>query len=244
MRATEFEFRYRFFLISAIYVLGFSCYAFDRVNTGVAVTRLLLGHPIQLDLGHDRTVLQLVFGFGALLAFAAAAIRTWAAAYLKSEVVHDLSLHGEALVADGPFRHARNPLYLGGLLLGAGMGFLASRTGWVVIVVLLYVFQMRLIRREEALLRESQGDSYARYCAAVPQRWPALRPRVAAGKIEPQWKQAFLGESFMWAFALGTALYAATLSPKVFYGMIYVVLLGYAIYVFGLRRWRKRRLEK
>jgi protein-S-isoprenylcysteine O-methyltransferase Ste14 len=243
MRASDFEFRYRFFLIGAIYLLGFSCYAFDHVNTGVAITRLLLGHPIQLNLGHDQTILQLVFGFGALLAFAAAALRTWAAAYLKSEVVHDLDLRSEALVADGPFRYVRNPLYLGGLLLGAGMGFLASRTGWVVIVVLLYLFQMRLIWREEAQLRASQGEAYAAYCSAVPQFWPALRPRLPAGGVAPRWKQAFLGESFMWVFAAAVAAYAATLNQFFFYGIIDVVLVGYVIFVFGYRRRQRRSLK-
>ena len=49
-------------------------------------------------------------------------LRTWAAAYLHSDVVHDLKLHSEKLVADGPYRFMRNPLYLGSLMLTIGIG--------------------------------------------------------------------------------------------------------------------------
>jgi hypothetical protein len=53
------------------------------------------------------------------------------AAYLRTEIVHDTAQHSEALVADGPFRYTRNPLYLASLLMAAGIGVLASRSGFV-----------------------------------------------------------------------------------------------------------------
>ena len=56
---------------------------------------------------------RIVILFGSLLVFLAAGLRTWGAAYLRTEVVHDTAQHSEALVADGPFRYTRNPLYLG-----------------------------------------------------------------------------------------------------------------------------------
>jgi hypothetical protein len=42
-RATEFEFRYRFWIISGIFYLGFGCYIWDRMNVSVAVARMILG---------------------------------------------------------------------------------------------------------------------------------------------------------------------------------------------------------
>ncbi len=130
MRATELEFRYRFFVITAIYFLGFGCYAVDHVNAGVAIAHWLSGAAAPITGPRSALLLKLIFGVGALLAIAAAVVRTWAAAYLKSDVVHDLDLHSDALVADGPFRYVRNPLYVGGVLLGIGMGLMASRVGW------------------------------------------------------------------------------------------------------------------
>ena len=120
MRASEFEFRYRFWLIALVYSAGFWCYTIDHVNAGEAMAQRIASHALRIA---DRSVLRLVFDCGALVVILAALIRTWAAAYLRSEVVHDSNLHDEALVADGPYRHVRNPLYLGGVLLAIGFGF-------------------------------------------------------------------------------------------------------------------------
>jgi protein-S-isoprenylcysteine O-methyltransferase Ste14 len=238
MRATEFEFRYRFWVMGLIFWVSFACYSFDHVNAGVAFTRWLVGGRVDPHSPQFLFVLRSVFAFGAVLAIAAAAIRTWGAAYLKSAVVHDLDLHNEMLVADGPFRWTRNPLYLGGVLLGAGIGFMASRLGWFVLVILIYVFYMRLIAREESELRKTQGASYAAYCARVPRFWPALTPRVASGGMKPRWKQAFAGEFFLWAAAVAMVIFAVTLNQRITYSIIGVALLAYAVYVFGFRRRR------
>ena len=63
-----------------------------------------------------------MFASGAALVFVAALLRTWATAYLRTEIVHDAPQHAEALVADGPYRYVRNPLYLANLPLIAGVG--------------------------------------------------------------------------------------------------------------------------
>ena len=118
MKATEFEFRHRAFLNLVQIWLAFQVYVLDRTNI---IWWFCLWNRLP---GADRA--RLVFSFAALLIGAAAAIRTWAAAYLGSEVVHDQTLHTERLVADGPYRHVRNPLYFGSLLLSIGLGFLAS----------------------------------------------------------------------------------------------------------------------
>lgn len=242
MRGTEFEFRYRFFVIGAIYGIAFSCYSFDHVNAGYAIARAVLGHSPLPGAAHDQMAVRCVFGVGALLAIAAAAIRTWGAAFLKSSVVHDLDLHSEALVADGPYRYVRNPLYLGGVLLAAGIGLMASRVGLVVLVAGSYLFYARLIGREEAQLVESQGERYAAYCRAVPRFWPALGPRVGSGGMKPRWGQAFVGEAFLWCFAVATTLFAATLNQKFTWIIIDVVLVAYVVVVFGF--WRRRRAGK
>jgi protein-S-isoprenylcysteine O-methyltransferase Ste14 len=49
--------------------------------------------------------------------------------------VHDTAQHSEALVPDGPFRYTPNPLYLTGLLMAAGLGVLARRSGFVFLVL-------------------------------------------------------------------------------------------------------------
>jgi len=224
MHATDFEFRHRFWVILAIYAAGFWCYVFDHETTAVALAARLAGHPLQFDSAADRHVLQAVFGVAAVLAILAALLRTWGAAYLQSEVVHDPNLRAEALVADGPYRYVRNPLYLGSLLLAVAFGLLASRIGFVVIVVGQTLLYYRLLRREEAALLETQGESYREFLAKVPRLAPSLRPRLPSGGAKARWGQAWLGETFMWLFTVAVAAFAATLNERVFYALIGLAL--------------------
>ena len=157
----------------------------------------------------------MVFGFGALLAGLAAAVRTWAAAYLRSDVVHDTRLHTETLVADGPYRHVRNPLYLGTFLMSEGLGLLASRSGFVILAVGAAFRILRLIGREEAELQKEQGERFREFCRRVPRLLPSLRPRVPAAGRDPQWGQALRGEAFMWGFFLTLVGFTITLEDRV-----------------------------
>ncbi len=237
MRASEFEFRFRFVVIVAFFTAGFWCYAFDPVNVAAMVAQGFIGHRVKLGVPADRHWLQAILGLGAALCVLAALVRTWAAAYLQSEVVHDFRMHGEGLVADGPYRYTRNPLYLGGLLLAIGFGMAASRLGFVVIVGGLTLFYYRLIAREESLLGETQGESYRQFLARVPRLVPSLRPRVAAGGLAPRWGQAVRGETFMWFFAAAAVYFAATLNQTMF---VIIIAMGLASSVVVKSiQWRK-----
>lgn len=237
MRANDWEFRQRFWLIGGIFTLGFGLSAIDRVNVGVALLRLAAPAGFVVDTPAGRAALRAVFSGGALVAAAAAMLRTWAAAYLDSAVVHDTRLHAEGVVADGPYRFLRNPLYLGTILLGAGMGVLASRLGWLVIVGGLTFFVLRLVGREEAELAARQGERYAAYRAAVPRLLPALRPRVPASGARPRWGQAFLGESFVWSFALAIVAFIPRFDQRWFFLFLGLGLL--ASFLFKLRAREK-----
>jgi protein-S-isoprenylcysteine O-methyltransferase Ste14 len=207
MRATEFEFRYRSLLNLIQFWIAFQLYSVDHVN---AVWGL-----VRWSNSRSSVIIHAVFGFGALLVGVAAATRTWAAAYLRSDVVHDPALHTEKLVADGPFRHVRNPLYLGTFLLCVGLGMLASRSGFVVLVGGAAVRILRLIGREEDALEKRQGAAFCEFCRRVPRLVPSWRPRVPAAGLKPQWRQAFRGEAFMWGFSITMVGFAITLQARV-----------------------------
>jgi hypothetical protein len=181
-------------------------------------------------------IIRLLFGFGAFLTILAALLRTWATSFLRTEVVHDASLHSEKLVADGPYRYVRNPLYLGTTLLTLGMGLMASRVGYAIMVIGIILFDLRLIRREEAELTASQGESYQQYLKAVPCLVPSLTPRVAPGAGHSRWKQAVQGEGFIWGFAAATVVFAITLKLIAFW-----IALAVA---FALYFWMQAVLKK
>lgn len=207
MKATEFEFRYRSLLNLFHFWIAFQLYSLDRINIVWAF--------VHWNNPRGDFIARIIFGFGALLVGLAAIIRTWAAAYIRSEVVHDKALHTETLVADGPYRHVRNPLYLGTFLMSVGIGLLASRTGFAILAVGAAVRILRLIGREEAELEKQQGESFREFCLRVPQLLPSFRPRVPAGGLKPQWGQAFRGEAFMWGFFLTMAGFTITLQDRV-----------------------------
>jgi protein-S-isoprenylcysteine O-methyltransferase Ste14 len=215
MRATEFEFRHRFWFIFLLFWIGFAAYRIDPVNVAEAGLRWLApGGDLGAGMGW-------AFAVTALLAGLAAGVRTWATAYLQTERVHDSNLRTEGVVADGPYRHLRNPLYLGNLLLAVGMGILESRLGFVLLVAGHAIFLRRLIGREESELLATQGEGYRAYVAAVPRLWPALRPRVPAGGLQPRWLQAFAGELFFWILFAATLAFAVTRnSREVFVGSL------------------------
>ena len=232
MRATKFEFEKRFWIITAIYFVGFSLSAFDETPF-IAALRHFLAPSIARGSSESAAFARLVISIGAALVFAAAALRTWAAAYLRTSVVHDTEQHSEALIADGPFRYTRNPLYLASVVMAAGIGVLASRAGFIFLVVANWVFVYRLIFREEEALLQSQSESYRAYLGAVPSFWPSLKARVAANARSPRWRQAFGGESFVWIFGIAELLVALTLRPLT---ALIAFALGFIAH-FTITRW-------
>ena len=197
-------FRYRFWLFTATFMIGFGLSTVDHTNATVALVQRLSDNPLAL---------RAAFASLALLVVLAALIRTWAAAYLRSSVVHDGRLHTDALVASGPYRYVRNPLYIGVLLFGVGLGMLASRIGAIVIIGGVVAITLALIDEEERQLTAAQGESYAAYKRTVPRLLPSLTPRLPAASLAPRWGQAFAGEGMFWGFALGMILFAVTLQP-------------------------------
>lgn len=236
MKATEFEFRNRFWIITALFVASFSLYALGDPN----LVLMLLGWARRWPGIPPRTLARTLFGLGATSALLCALLRTWAAAYLNSRIVHSQELHSSRLVADGPYRHVRNPLYLGSLLLAFGFLPMTSRFGAVVLVVGITMFVYRLIGREESELLTSQGARFREYCDTVPRLLPSLAPRLPPSGDKPRWPQGFLGETMMWGFFVALAGFALTFSPRVYgFAMVFALLSNVAVKAI---LWRKPKI--
>jgi len=233
--ATKFEFEQRFWIIGCLFWVGFGLYQIDHVNFAQALLHLA-APSMNPDGARGMLALRLLFAGGALLVFLGALLRTWGTAYLRTEVVHDMTQHSEALVADGPYRYVRNPLYLGNLPLVAGVGLLASRAGWFFMVFGMWWFVYRLIRREEAGLLQTQGEPYRAYLKAVPRLWPSLTPRVPAAIGQPRWGQAIAAEMFIWLFGVAVLSFAITLNFMVTCIIFAASLLVYFIAIYAVKK--------
>jgi protein-S-isoprenylcysteine O-methyltransferase Ste14 len=185
MGASDFEFRYRFWIFGAIFFIAFGTYNADHVNASQALIEWLarLRGVAAADWQYHA-----IFAIAALFCVANAAVRTWATAYLNPEVMVDSRLHTTRLLADGPYRYVRNPLYFGNVLLAIGFGMMASRIGFVILVGGMIVFVYRLILREEAGIRANQARVIAliatrcRGCCrrCVPSCHPPAQSRIGA----------------------------------------------------------------
>ena len=236
MASSNFEFKYRFWIFGALFCVAFSSYSIDHQNTGA-----MLAEWIARLRGTTATTMDYhaIFAVAALFCIAAALVRTWGTAYLDPEVMVDMQMHSSRLVADGPYRYVRNPLYFGNILLAIGFGLMASRIGFAVLVLGMVAFDYRLILREEAGIAASQGDSFRAYCAAVPRLLPALRPKLPTGGGVPNWRGGLLGEAFMWVMAAAVVAFAITLNLNVYFVVVAAAFVVYAICLAIIRRRKK-----
>jgi hypothetical protein len=104
-----------------------------------------------------------------------------------------------AVMADGPYRFMRNPLYLGGWCMMAAASFLMPPTGALFSMTLMTIFFLRLILAEEAFLAAQLGQPYQDYLRAVPRLFPSLRTILSRTAPQPtgrkpQWLHAFTTE--------------------------------------------------
>lgn len=180
-----------------------------------------------------------VIVFAALIAAKAVLFRVWGTAYLGPATVMSMQMKARGVMADGPYRFLRNPLYLGLWCMAAALAFLMPPTGALVSMVLLTVFLLRLTLAEEAFLTAKLGEPYLEYLRAVPRFIPHLgASSLPPGGSQAHWFRAVLVETtpigifialsvFSWSYdnrlmerviliGFGFSLIARALMPGVF----------------------------
>ena len=80
------------------------------------------------------------------------------------------------LIVNGLYRHVRNPIYLGALLVQLGY-ILWFGSGILIIYFLLFVlaFHILIVLIEEPILKDTFGASYDEYCKNVPRWIPRIK---------------------------------------------------------------------
>lgn len=196
MRATALEFRLRVAIIAVIIVLGFWAPWIEAWDMGHRVSLL---EWLALEFSHTglvrfagSTVIAILLA--TIIAALGAVLRVWGTAYLGADVVSHAQIKAGAVVADGPYRFVRNPLYLGTWCMVAALVFAMPPTGALFCMVLLTIFNLRLILGEEAFLAGRLGESYAAYKQRVPRLYPRLRGALPASGRAAHWGRAVLAE--------------------------------------------------
>ncbi len=196
MRATKIEFRLRMAIMAIIITLGFSEPWMGAWGIGTRIP-LLMALPLEvsrLGLLSFSVAMPLVIVLAALIAAKAMILRVWGAACLGPATVIHAKMKGDALVASGPFRYVRNPLYIGLWAMTTTLAFLMPVSGALFVMVVVPVFLLRLTLSEEAFLAGELGQPYQEYLRAVPRLIPRLRTALPPADSKPQWLHAVFSE--------------------------------------------------
>ncbi len=105
-------------------------------------------------------------------------------------------IHAEGLVTTGIFSHCRNPLYVGNVLVGIGMGVASNSVLFfsVITPVIIFVY-IAIISAEENFLRGKFGVAFDEYAKKVNRWIPDLRGIVKTFEAhEFAWKRVLLKE--------------------------------------------------
>ena len=138
----------------------------------------------------EPSVLSLVIGFAIVLI--GEALRFWGVSIVGAETRTTGAVGGTYLITNGPFAYMRNPLYVGNMLLYAGVGVMSMALfPWLLIVaVAWFYFQYYLIvTKEEEYLAERFAAEYDDYRRQVGRFWPRLTafkaPHPPPKKVDP-----------------------------------------------------------
>ncbi len=127
-----------------------------RVPTGflIVVVFAWFSHPTPQSLA-----------YGVPVSLLGLALRAWAAGCLAKN---------QSLATSGPYAYTRNPLYIGTLLVAAGLAIASRGIGLGVLFAAVFIFvYLPAIQLEEQHLRVIFPD-YAVYAGQVPALWPRL----------------------------------------------------------------------
>jgi protein-S-isoprenylcysteine O-methyltransferase Ste14 len=232
MIASEFEYRYRFWMILLVYVLAYSFYNVDNLNVLYALV------PWNQGVAQRDTLVRILYAAAALVAAGGAILLAWSTAYRPPPANRDRTAFSIA----GPFRYVRNPHYLSYFFLLLALGTFQSVLGFPVMLLGETILLLRLVGREELRLEQEFGEHFRLYERRVPCLLPSLRPRFEDDGQLPRWRQALWDQAFQWGFVATLLAFAFTLSDPIGYAFggatIAFLLLQRLVWRFWIRSHR------
>jgi len=196
MRASAIEFRLRMLIMVTVIAVGFWSPWIEALDLGRRISLLewLALEASRAGILRFTYATPVVIVTGALLAAAGAALRICGSAYLGYGTVQHPQMQAGPVMADGPYRYVRNPLYLGSWCMIAAMAFIMPPSGALFAMALITLFLLRLILSEEAFLSVQLGEPYRAYLNRVPRLIPRFRGAPPSASHKPNWPMAFVSE--------------------------------------------------
>lgn len=196
MHASVIEFRLRILIVTAIISLGFWApwVQFWQLGTRMSVLEWLALTLARTGIMSFAAAIHAAIGLAIVVAAIATVFRVWGTAYLGESIVNHARMQAGTVMAAGPYRYVRNPLYLGAWFMVAAMAFIMPVSGAAFCMVLLSIFLTRLIFGEEAFLTGELGEPYNAYRAAVPRLIPRLRSPLPRTQAKATWLRSVLAE--------------------------------------------------
>jgi len=140
------------------------------VVIGLALDWLLPAYVLSLLLSLEDRIVIGVLLIAVGLGLAVSALGTFKSAGTHAEPWKP----SRTLVTEGIFKWLRNPMYVGGISILAGLAILLA-SDWMLVmtIVLGPVIHFGVVKREERYLEAKFGDAYRQYLAKVPRYgWP------------------------------------------------------------------------
>jgi len=134
----------------------------------------------------EPSIISMIIGFA--IAISGELMRFWGVSWAGSETRTTGGVGGTYLVISGPFAFVRNPLYVGNILLYAGIGIMSwSLFPYLQIVALLFfaVQYHFIVLEEEKFLKEKFGEAYKNYFKNVPRFIPRFTPHKDSTLEQP-----------------------------------------------------------
>jgi len=112
-------------------------------------------------------------------------------------------VYAEELVTSGIFAHCRNPLYVGNILILAGLGVASNSIIFLTIFLPVFLFfYQAIVLAEENFLRSKFGEEYDAYCKKANRWIPNLRGiNKTLQSMEFKWKRVIIREynsTYIW----------------------------------------------
>jgi protein-S-isoprenylcysteine O-methyltransferase Ste14 len=220
----------------------------DALFPALIVALILVTDPV-FPFGSSQSDLWLD-GLGILVALAGQALRITVIGYRYiARGGKNRRVHADDLVTGGAFALARNPLYVGNMLVLFGLFVIWNAPLLYAVAVPFTMIGYRsIVAAEEAFLHQTFGAVYEEYCRTTNRWIPDLsRFRQAVEGIPFNWKRVLLKEYGSWTAWIGTActlmivesLWAAPYDAQALWINALGAVIVLVVIAWAVTRWLK-----